>query len=260
MKKWRLPKKEKDEKICELLKQGKDYRYISKDQHVSFKDITRVKNKYFEVDDDDSAETSKRSKALTMMEEGESDLRIAIKLNITSDEIAGLKQEHLKLKGQDQLLGIYRRIGGGIEPFLELYEMMNKEGLTVQEAIWALQDYGSFESISKQFTHLTKKLRPLREQVSDLENEKQQLFAYIKRLTDEIDQLIIRRQNEGRILQAMTGIVDRSLNGSLQNAENTFEEPDGQLDLDWIGKSPSDPGGEHRGPYRRRKQSKIKDK
>ena len=73
------------------------------------------------------------------------DWLIAIELNLSNGEMEEFRLEYLKLKGDDQLLGIYRRIGGNIEPFLELYEMMNKEDLFPQEAIWALQDYGSFK-------------------------------------------------------------------------------------------------------------------
>ena len=217
--------------MCELIKQGSGVREIAAVEHLSFRDIKKIKDKYFETDDD-SAQNSKRSKALTMMEEGTPDLDIAIELNLSSGEIGEVRQEYLKLKGEDQLLGIYRRIGGKIEPFLVLYEMMNKEELLPEEAIWALQDFGSFENINKQFTHLTKRLRPLREEVDQLQNQKQELFSEIEGMTDKLEQLEIRKQNLDSILQVTRDMEDRDL----QNLENTSEQPFGQTGLDWIGK------------------------
>ena len=257
MKKFPLPKKEKEERVCELLKQGKGFRYIAADQHVSFSDIEKVKNKYFETDDDDLPQNSKRSQALKLMEEGKSSLDIAIELNLSSDEVQGFRQEYLTLKGEDHLLGIYRRIRGKTEPFLKLYEMMTEEDISPEEAVWTLQDYGSFKNIEKQFTDLTKRLRPLRDEVDQLEKQGQALAGENENLKDERDQLQIRneglaRENEnlrderdqlqtrkqelGSIVQAMAGIIDRDL----QN-DNALEQTGGQLDLDWIGKTPRKP-------------------
>ena len=272
MKKYRLPKKEMEERVCELLKKRVGVREIAAAEHLSFTEIKKIKNKYFEPEDDDSAGNSKRSKALTLMEEGKLDLYIAIELNLSSNEVEEYRQEYLKLKGEDQLLGVYRRIGGKIEPFLELYEMMDKEGLSAQEVIWAIQDYGTFENINKQFTHMTKRLRPLREEVDQLENQKQALViekqqlqyeidqSVIKKgqLKYEIDQLVIRRQNEGKILQAMINVV-KELQNPQDKSENAFAEQDGQLDLDWIGKVPANPEEGHGRPHRRRKRSTIRD-
>lgn len=246
MKKFSLPKKEKEERICEQLRQGVSFRNIAADQHVSFSEIKRIKNKYFETDDD-SAQNSKRSLALKLMEEEKMSLDIAIELNLSADEVQGFRQEYLTLKDEDDLLGIYRRIGGKIESFLKLYEMMNEEDLSAEEAVWTLQDHGSFKNIDKKFTHLTKNLRSLMEDLEQLGKQREVLAGEVQRASDEVDQLelrkqgltteidklLVRKQEIGSIMQAMLGVIDRDL----QNSENASEQSDGRLDLEWIGQT-----------------------
>lgn len=257
-----------------MLKEGKGHREIAKIVHVSFSYIEKVKRKYFEVDDDDPPQNIKRSQALKLMEEGKSGLEIAIELHLSAAEIKQFRQEHLTLKGDDQLLQFIRRVGGKTESFLKISEMMNDEDLDPQEAVWIIQDMGDFRTAEKQFTDLTKSLRPLREEVSDLVTRREKCIEQIQDAEDEVDRLEVRkqelirknaqlhnRQQEiGNIIQTMTGIVDRSL----QNSDDPPQPQETQLDLDWIGKSPDgkspdEPQDDVGGPYRRRKRSRVRD-
>lgn len=222
--KFSLPKKEKDERICEKLKQGIGWRKIATEDHVSFAEISRIRKEYFKTDDDEP-QNSKRSQALKLMEEGKSSLDIAIELNLSSDEVQGFRQEYLTLKDEDELRGVYRRIGGKIDSFLILYEMMNKEGLLPEEAVWALEEYGSFKNINIEYTHLTRDLRPLREETNQLEQKREMLVSENERLTDEnesltneINQLQMRKQHVARMLEPILNFTNK-----VQSAEDVFE-------------------------------------
>ena len=239
MKKFSLPKKEKEERVCELIKQGKGVREIAAAEHVSFTEIKKIRNKHFETDEDETGQNRKRSEALKLMEEGKSSLDIAIELNLSADEVQGFRREHLTLKGEDELLAIYRRIGGKIEQFVTLYEMMIKEDLAPDEAVWTLQNYGTFENIDREFNHLTKRLRPLREETSQLKEKNQMLFSENERLTDENYQLEMRKQHLSDIIEPMADFTNK-LQGDKdvfeqQDAKlNFFEHSDTQLDLSWM--------------------------
>lgn len=255
MPKWRLPKKQKEQRICEMLKQGASFREISKDQHVSFSYIAKIRKKYFEADDDEP-ENSKRSQALKLMEDGILDLNIAIELDLSSDEVKGFREEYMSLKRDDQLLELYRRIGGKIEPFLILYEKMKEEDLSPEQAVWILQDQGSFKNLEKEFTDLAKKVRPLREEVDQLQKYKEELIADHDRLSYQVDQLELGKQELtmehqrlihsldelrerklqlGSIVEGFVGVVDRFRQ---RDSQDDLEQSDGRLDIDWIGQTP----------------------
>ena len=273
MKKWRLPIKDKEEKVCELLKQGKGYREISKVLHVSYTFIEKTKKKYFQTDD--APENSKRSQVLQMMEEDKSSLEIAKELNLSSDEIKDYRKEYLTLIGDDQLLESLARIGPNKESFVQLHEMMTKDDLDPHEAVWTIQDMGGFKNVQKELINLAKKLRPLREAVDRLKKEGQEWSSEVERRRDEADEQEmrneqIRRENaELRKLNAELQKLHQQLASTVQFAFRMAEaaaqnseinsEPEGQLDLDWIGKLPGNPeDGSHR-PHRGKKRSTISD-
>jgi len=226
MKKLRLPKNEKEQRICELIKQRKQVREIAKEVRVSFSEIKRIREKYFEKDDGDVPQNSKRSQALTLIDEGKSDLEIAIELDLSSEEMLGYRQEYLTLKADDDLLLIYRRIGpGGMEPYVKIYESMRQEHKSPEEALWALEEYGLFENIEKEFTRRTKMLRVLREDVKQAENQKQALTRENIELTALNHKLKLDNQGlHGEILDKFKECVktlDDSTNNALDDLDMT---------------------------------------
>jgi len=78
LKKFSLPKKEKEERVCELIKQGKGVREIAAAEHVSFTEIKKIRNKHFETDEDETGQNRKRSEALKLMEEGKLNIEDSI--------------------------------------------------------------------------------------------------------------------------------------------------------------------------------------
>lgn len=266
MKKWRLPIKDKEEKVCELLKQGKGYREISKVLHVSYTFIEKTKKKYFQTDD--APENSKRSQVLQMMEEDKSSLEIAKELNLSSDEIKDYRKEYLTLIGDDQLLESLARIGPNKESFVQLHEMMTKDDLDPHEAVWTIQDMDGFKNAQKELINLTKKLRPLREGVDRLKKEGQEWSSEVERRRDEADEQEMRNEQlrrENAELQKLheqlastVQLAFRMAEAAAQNSEIN-SEPEGQLDLDWIGKLQGNPEDGSRRPHRRKKRSTISD-
>jgi len=117
-------------------------REIATIEHLSFSDIARIKRKNFDIGEQDSARPSKRSQALALIQEGKSDLDIAIRLDLSAKEMLGFRQEYLILKDDDDLLKLYREINGDIPAFLTLFREMKLEDLSADEAVWALNQNG----------------------------------------------------------------------------------------------------------------------
>ena len=168
MEKLSLRRKEKEERVCNLLRQGKTVREIATVEHLSFSEIGRIKRKYFDIEED-SARQSKRSQALKLIDNGKSDLDIAIDLDLSAKEMLEFRQEYLTLKGEDDLLRVYRAIRGDMPAFLTLYREMKIEDLSAEEAVWALTDNRTFKTMTQQYESVLKKLHPLREEVERLE-------------------------------------------------------------------------------------------
>jgi hypothetical protein len=233
MKKISLPKNQKEERICDLIKQRKNVREIAADQHVSFSEIKRIREKYFEKDDGDLPQNSKRSQALKFFEEGKSDLEIAIELDLSSKEILGYRHEHLTLKAEDNLLAVYRTVGAAnIEPFVKLYEMMREQEVSPDDALWALEEYGSFENIEKEFTSLTKRLRVLREEVGKAETQKQVLIRENTELSESNFQLRSQQQTYHDQMKSMQ--VKKMMQDKI--SEIFHFRIDNDTDLSWLAK------------------------
>jgi len=127
---------------------------------VSYTFIEKTKKKYFQTDD--APENSKRSQVLQMMEEGKSSLEIAKELNLSSDEIKDYRKEYLTLIGDDQFLELLARIGPKKESFVQLHEMMTKDDLDPDEAVWTIQDMGGFKNAQKELINLAKKVTSIK--------------------------------------------------------------------------------------------------
>jgi hypothetical protein len=177
MGKFPLRRKEKEDKVCELLRQGKTVREIAAAEHLSFSEIGRIKRKYFEMEDHDSAQKSKRSQALKLIDNGKMDLEIAIELDLSSKEMLEFRQEYLTLKNEDELLRLYPEIRHDIPAFLRLYKEMKLEDISAEEAAFALSDNRSFKQMTQEYESMLKKLRPLREEVEILENKRRRLLV-----------------------------------------------------------------------------------
>lgn len=169
MAKFTLGRKEKENRVCELLKEGKTVREIAAIEHLNFSEIKRIRDKYF--DDVDSGLPSKRSQALKLILEGKSNVDIAMELDLSAKETLEFRQEYLILKDDDDLLELYRTVGRDKSSFLTLYREMKIEDLSAEEAVWALTDNRTFKKMSLEYDSLIKKVRPLSDQVEPAQRE-----------------------------------------------------------------------------------------
>jgi DNA-binding CsgD family transcriptional regulator len=193
MKKLPLGRKEKEDRIVQLIREGKTIREIAVDEHVSFSEIARIRRKYFEEDDYGSGKKSIRVRALELIDQGKSNYDIARELDISSDNILEFRREYLTLKGLDELLIVYKTNSKDVPDLLKLYHQMKSEDISTDDAVWALKEYGSFKKIDQEYESKTKQLRPLSEKIEELSKEVNELQEKRDGLEDEVDGLVAEK-------------------------------------------------------------------
>ena len=78
---------EKEKKVIELYKEGKTIREISQVVHMAFRDIGKVIKKYVEESDENKKQQKQISiKALTLFNEGQKPIEVAISLELTCEQ------------------------------------------------------------------------------------------------------------------------------------------------------------------------------
>ena len=106
---------------------------------MTFTEIKRIREKYFDVDETDVVRPSKRSQALKLIQEGKSDVDIAMELDLSAKEILGFRKEYLILKDEDDLLRNISAVEVICAFFLTLYREMIIEEFRPEEAVIGLK-------------------------------------------------------------------------------------------------------------------------
>ena len=183
-----LTKGEKEKKVYEAIQQEKSVREISKEFHVSFTYIKELKKKYG-IAEPETYKMSIRSKALKLIDEGKSDLEIAIQLNLSANEVLGFRKEYLILKNEDDFLRIYPQIKDDIPDLLTLNEQLKLEEISPEDAAYALSDNRTFGQMRYRYDSMLKEVGPLTLQVEALRKTKRNLTEDVNDLQDTLERI-----------------------------------------------------------------------
>jgi len=124
-----LSRKEKEELIIKLLKEGKNFKQISKEAHVSYTLITMINRKL----SGDYDNPSLRTQAYRMFLDGKRPIDVATELDIPHDEVTKLWKEYLQLAGHYKVLKIAEELKGKFQSFFHIYSAMKRKHLTIEE-------------------------------------------------------------------------------------------------------------------------------
>jgi len=121
-----LNRKEQEEKVIELYKQGKTVREIAKIVHLSFGPICSIIKKFTDEEarkkNIKSPSISEETKALQLFSQGKSPIEVRIALDISTEEVERLYNDHWRLKWLHQLHRYYEtEIKKDFPSFLKLY-------------------------------------------------------------------------------------------------------------------------------------------
>jgi hypothetical protein len=147
-----LTRQERERLVLDLYNKGKTYREICKELRISPRDIGIILNKALEEkksegskEEQDNIESEKNqerlslsSQAYKLFSDRKTPLEVAIALNLRESEATKFYKEYWKLKQLHNLSTVYEETKGDIDPFLRLYKLAKRKGMSVKQVVDAL--------------------------------------------------------------------------------------------------------------------------
>ena len=178
---------EKEEHVRDMLQRGYSYSQIMKECHVSPSTISNVKNKFFgsecEAASKNATQLSKETQALKLFSQGWALLDVAIELDIPSDSVITLYEKFQRLRNTGLFISAYGQVKGNIQPFLHLFDLMNRLGMTEDQVAHQVK-YGI------KLPFLENMRLELSGQVQSLNSQKQQLGIQLNAMQNQLEQCI----------------------------------------------------------------------
>ena len=213
-----LTKPEKERLVIELYEQGKTYRDIAKEVHMSPGDISSIIKRHTGEPQADAEKGKQQqqeqeqtidTKVFKLLDEGKTPIQVAIILNLPSAEVTRLHTEYRKLVGLQELNQLHKEIGDDIFEFHHTYKFIKAHGYAPSQLIEAAE-------------HLDE-LPLLRSEREELMQENQNLEKQKENKTIELEQInentAIAQQNLDSMnagIQANTGELERLNRQQLQ--------------------------------------------
>jgi len=176
---------EKEEYVLDMLERGYSYSQIMKECHVSPKTISSVKKKLSGSADDDASkgtsQISKETQALKLFNEGKKPIDVAIELDIATDYVFVVYQNFQRLRNQERFISCFEQVKGNMEPFLDLFGLMNYNGMTPEQVAEQVK-YGS------NLPYLESKYSALSNGIGFLESQRLRLFSQLNFMQSQIEQ------------------------------------------------------------------------
>ena len=170
-----LNRRDKEQLVIKLHKEGKTIREIASAAHLSFTDIGAIIRRIEDKDDvgdetKDLKNKSKTTQALYLFKNGKKPIDVAIELDLTTNEVEDMQQEFWILNQLDELALVYLEIKNCLTLFLRLFHIIKKNKLINQKDIQTMLRYTAHDLPSLEI-----KFRNLSNDVIDLEIKKKEL-------------------------------------------------------------------------------------
>lgn len=181
-----LTKAEKENRVIELYEQGKNYRGIAQEVHMSLTNISSIVSRHT----GESQGTVKPQNALQkpetidtrafkLFEEGKTPVKVAIELDLRSDEVTKLYTEYLKLKGLEELSLLYEERKDDLHEFHRAYKIMKDEGVSPRQLVDAA-------NCLEQLSLLERRLKNISHDIQSKENQKQAQMNELSLIRNDI--------------------------------------------------------------------------
>jgi chromosome segregation ATPase len=198
-----LTKAEKERRVVELYEEGKTYREITREVRISPGDISDIIKRHtgelqavVEPQNALPKPETIDTRAFKLFEEGKTPVKVAIELDLRSDDVTKLYREYLKLKGLEELSLLYEERKDDLHKFHSAYRLMVNEGVAPQQLIDAanhLQDIASLES----------RCEMLKREVEGLENKSGEIYNSIVTANQDLNSynvsINVHRQENTRL-------------------------------------------------------------
>ena len=174
-----LTRKEKEELVIELYKQGKTIREIAKEVHMSFSRISEIINEYEGTNSEKKVPVSKETKALKLFKKGKDLVYVTTKLDMKPEYVRKLYLEYQSLQGLPSLKDIHDELGNSLPSFLQAYKKIVRNGIRIDKIVRIAEILDELPQIETQYNEL-------REKVQQLFQLKYSVTGELKRLRNQI--------------------------------------------------------------------------
>jgi hypothetical protein len=179
-----LNKKDKEELVIKLHKEGKTIRQIAQAARLSFIDIGRIIRKINGQNNNDSIDLKDKSietRAIYLFSIGKTPLEVAIELNLPATEVHNMQEEFWALNQQYDLALAYGEIKNFLPLFMTLYRSLKERNMLNEEYLTNFLKYAGYD-----LPELTNKIQQLANEVIDLESKKRQSIDTLVQLDDTL--------------------------------------------------------------------------
>jgi len=200
-----LNRREKEQLVIELYRQGKTIREIAAAAHLSFSDIGSIVRRIDGRDNDvgieakiDIKNKSRETKAMFLFKNGKKPIDVAIELDISASEIEDILQEFWALNDLHELTFVYNEIKTFLPSFLKLFHCLKKNKSLSERQIFNVLKY-----VGDDLPRLTDRVQCLSNDVINLETKKRnvmnQLIIWNAQLDDLGGEIDIKNQQLKRM-------------------------------------------------------------
>lgn len=174
-----LTRKEKEEMVIKLAKEGKTTREIAKIVHMSLKDIGEIIRKF--TGDHNNYRSNKIEekspciRAFQLFRKKKPLTDVAIILDLDADTVLDFYFDYTRLTGMYELTTLYYDLGRDLPLFLHLYNRIKEEGLDREEISYMIE-------VQRNVADLERAVIWLNKHIPELERDKVKLEQEIFRL------------------------------------------------------------------------------
>lgn len=181
-----ITKAEKEKLVLELYEQGKTYRDIANQAHMSLGDISKIIKKHTGEYNKEAnfMPLSKDTQALKLLSQNKTLLEVVTELGLSEAESDRIYKFFLKLKGLGERYNAYEEImkNNTTTSLLEFYKIISEKEIGEKELQYILQYAYQLQSLDELIGLRTEKLYKSVKDIQDLYSKKKEVQEDIEKL------------------------------------------------------------------------------
>ncbi len=156
-----LNRQQKENLVIDLLNQGISVPQIAKQAHVSFSDIKKIRMKETgEVSEEQQQEDKKKkplsipSQAFKLFLEGKSIVKVAIELDLPTDQVLKIHSDYLILQNMERASRVLTENRKNLDAYLGLFDFVNGNSIKMDDLNYAVHLAQNMSNLKKEKVQL----------------------------------------------------------------------------------------------------------
>ena len=220
-----LPIKEKEKYVLKLREEGKTYRDIAHELLMSPREISKIlKKANGEMYEKERKKIvlSNTAKALQLFKKGKSPTEVAIKLDLSPQEVQSLYLNYLSLNNLHHFVETFKEFDNhSLQDFINYYQFIKENGIDKKEIVEAIKISNDYPKIKEEYHTISDQLPDLQRQRDFYISDNKFLIYKNCELTNEHDSLVLKIKSQNRTLQLTENELNKKIEllDSIKNSE-----------------------------------------